>query len=61
MMAPLSWATLLKASRRMRFSGDLGEEAFDHVEPGRRGQREVQVKARMRCEPAFDGRVLSMA
>ena len=37
------------------FSGDLGEEAFDHVEPGRRGRREVQMKARMRLEPAFDG------
>ena len=36
-------------------SGDLGEEAFDHVEPGRRGRREVQMKARMRLEPAFDG------
>ena len=24
-------------------SGDLGKEAFDHVEPGRRGGREVQV------------------
>ena len=29
-------------------SGDLGEEALDHVEPGSRGRREVRMKARMR-------------
>src|SRR2546428_12338461 len=35
------------------FSSDLGEEALDHVEPGSRGGREVQVEARMRLEPAL--------
>src|ERR1700750_588848 len=35
-------------------SGDLGKEALDHVEPRARSRREVQVKARMLLEPAFD-------
>src|SRR6266404_4769310 len=39
-------------------SGDLGEEALNHVEPGRRGRGEVQVEARMRLEPALYGRRL---
>lgn len=39
-------------------SGDLGEEALHHVEPGRRGRREVQMEARMRLEPALYGRCL---
>src|SRR5215471_9172645 len=34
-------------------SGDLGEEALDHVEPGRRSRCEVQVEARMGLEPAL--------
>jgi len=57
-MALLSSATLLKVPRRMRFAGDLGEEAFDHVEPGRRGRCEVQMEARMYLEPALHGRGL---
>ena len=36
-------------------SGDLGEEALDHVEPGCRGRREVQTKTGMRLEPALHG------
>lgn len=40
------------------FSGDLGEEALDHVEPGCRGRREVRVEARMRLEPALHRRGL---
>jgi len=32
-------------------SGDLGEEALDHVEPGSRGRREVEVETRMGLEP----------
>src|SRR6516165_9521552 len=39
-------------------SGDLGEEALNHVEPGSRGRREVQMEARMRLEPALYGRGL---
>ena len=34
-------------------SGDLGEEALDHVEPRAGSGREVQVKARMPLEPAL--------
>ena len=37
------------------FAGDLGEEPLDHVEPGRRGRREVQMEARMRFNPALHG------
>ena len=37
-------------------SGDLGEEALDHVEPGSRGRREVKVETRMGLEPALHGR-----
>jgi hypothetical protein len=40
----------------MRFRG--GEEALNHVEPGSRGRREVQMKARMGLEPALYGRRL---
>ena len=35
-------------------SGDLGEEAFDQVEPGRRGRREMHVEARMPGQPRLD-------
>ena len=38
-------------SKRSNF--ERGEEAFDHVEPGSRGRREVQVEAGMRLEPAL--------
>jgi hypothetical protein len=40
----------------MRFRG--GEEALNHVEPGSRGRREVQMEARMGLEPALYGRRL---
>ena len=56
MIALLSSVTLLKAPRRMRFRG--GEEALNHVEPGSRGRREVQMEARMGLEPALYGRRL---
>jgi hypothetical protein len=46
MIAPFNLATLLKAPPADAVSGDLGKEALDHVEPGRRGGREVQVEAR---------------
>ena len=54
MMAFSNSATLLKVPRRMRFRV-TSEEAFDHVEPGRRGGCEVQMESWMRPEPAFDG------
>ena len=53
-MAFSNSATLLKVPRRMRFRV-TSEEAFDHVEPGRRGGCEVQMESWMRPEPAFDG------
>lgn len=36
-------------------SGDLGEEPLNHVEPGSRGRREVQMEAGMRFDPALYG------
>ena len=35
-------------------SGDLGKEALDHVEPGRRGRGEVDVEAWVFFQPPFD-------
>ena len=34
--------------------GDRGEEAFDKVQPGRAGRREMQLEARMPRKPCFD-------
>lgn len=34
-------------------AGDLGEEPPDQVEPGGRGRREMQVKARVRASQSF--------
>ena len=36
--------------------GEGGEEAFDLIEPARRGRREVDMVARMTDQPALDGR-----
>ena len=38
------------------FFGKASEPAFDQVEPGGAGRREVQMKARMTQQPALDGR-----
>ena len=46
----------LKGAAADAISGDLGEEALDHVKPGRRCWREVQMKAGMRFDPALHGR-----
>ena len=40
------------------FSGDLGEEALDQVEPGSRGRREMDVEARVFLQPPFNLRRL---
>ena len=40
------------------FSGDLGEEALDHVEPGGRCRGEMDVEARVFFQPPFDRRRL---
>ena len=53
--SPLQLGDALEGATSNAVSGDLGEEAFDHVEPGRRGGCEVQMEAWMRLEPAFDG------
>lgn len=53
MMAPFSWATLLKGAAADAVSSDLGKEALDHVEPGR--GRQVQVEAQVCLEPALNG------
>lgn len=39
-------------------SCELGEEAFDRIDPGRRGRGEVERPARMAGEPCAHGRVL---
>ena len=39
-------------------SGDLGEEAFDQVEPRHRGRREMQVEPGMAFEPSLGLRCL---
>jgi hypothetical protein len=46
----------LKRAAADTVSGDLGEEALEHVEPGSRGWREVQMKAGMRFDPVLHGR-----
>jgi len=33
--------------------GDLGEEPLDQIEPGGAGRREMQLEARMPCEPSL--------
>ena len=40
------------------FSGDLGEESLDQVEPGRRGWREMHVEAGMTGSFAGEGEIL---
>src|ERR1700712_3516655 len=39
-------------------SGDFAEEALDEIEPGGRRWDEVEVKARMACQPGHDIGVL---
>jgi hypothetical protein len=43
----------LEGAAANAFSSDLGEEPLDHVEPGGRGRREVQMEAGMSLEPAL--------
>jgi hypothetical protein len=54
-LALLSSATALEGAAPDAVSGDLGEKALDHVKPGGRGRREVQMEAGMRCDPALHG------
>jgi hypothetical protein len=36
------------------FVGELAEEAFDEVQPRARGRGEVQVEARVLCQPLLE-------
>ncbi len=54
----LEFRDALECAASDTLSGDLGEEALDHVEPGRRGRCEVQMEARMFLEPTLHGRGL---
>ena len=54
----LQFIDALEDAAANTLSGDLGEEALDHVEPGSRGRREVQMEAGMGFEPALYGRSL---
>ena len=39
------------------FGGEITEESFDHVEPGRRGRREMHMEPRVLGQPFFDLRM----
>src|SRR6202040_2088051 len=49
----LQFVDALEDAAADAFSGDLGKEALDHVEPRAGRRREVQMKARMPLEPAL--------
>ena len=49
----LQFVDALEDAAADAFSGDLGKEALDHVEPRARRGREVQMEARMPLEPAL--------
>ena len=49
----LQFVDALEDAASDAFSGDLGKEPLDHVEPRAGRGREVQVKARMPLEPAL--------
>src|SRR2546423_1478825 len=54
---PLEFGDALERAAADTLSGDLGKKALDHVEPGTRGRRKVQMEAGMRF-PALHGRGL---
>ena len=58
MDSALKFGDALEGAAADAVSRDLGEEALNHVEPGGRGRREVQMEAGMRLEPALYGRGL---
>ena len=49
----LQFVDALEDAAADAFSGDLGKEALDHVEPRAGRRREVQMEARMPLEPAL--------
>ena len=55
---PFEAPDAVEAAAADGLAGDQGEPAFDQVEPGGAGRREVQMKAWMSCQPCSDRRVL---
>ena len=47
-----------KATSAQAATGQIGEQALDHVEPGRGGRREVHMEAWMALKPAPHGGML---
>ena len=50
-----------KGSAAQALAGDLGEEAFDEIQPRRPGRREVKMKPRVLREPRLDRRMFMSA
>ena len=53
-MARTSSGTLRKLPSRITIAGEIGEEAFDKIQPGAPGRREVVVDAWMTVDPTAD-------
>jgi len=56
--SPLKVGDALENAAADTLSGDLGEKALDHIEPGSRGRRKVQMEAGMRFDPTLHRRGL---
>src|SRR6185312_8833481 len=56
--SPLEVGDAFESAAADTLSGDLGEKALHHVEPGSRGRRKVQMKAGMRFDPSLHSRGL---
>ena len=56
--SPLEIGDALESATADTLSGDLGEKAFDHIGPGSRGRRKVQMQAGIRLDLTLHGRGL---